>query len=114
VADADVISTFWDGTTCHILVHELGREQPKTTKQLLNIATRHASGEEVVEAAFVLGNARTASNGGRAASTKATVKSARKGAKGGKKGQKHRPCCIAIMASNGKAVRKPTSPTRGL
>jgi hypothetical protein len=24
--DADVISAFWDGTTCHSLVHELGHE----------------------------------------------------------------------------------------
>jgi hypothetical protein len=34
-------------------VHELGQDQPKTTKKLLNIATRHASGEEVVGAIFV-------------------------------------------------------------
>jgi hypothetical protein len=39
VADADAISEFWDGTTCHTLVHELGHEQPKTTKELLDIAT---------------------------------------------------------------------------
>jgi hypothetical protein len=39
VADVNVILVFWDGTTCHTLVHELGREQPKTTKELLNIVT---------------------------------------------------------------------------
>jgi hypothetical protein len=46
VVDAVIISAFWDGTMCHSLVHKLGREQSKTTKVLLNIATRHASGEE--------------------------------------------------------------------
>jgi hypothetical protein len=48
VADADIILAFWDGTMCRSLVHELSREQPKTTKELLDIATRHASGEEAV------------------------------------------------------------------
>jgi hypothetical protein len=29
-------------------VHELGRDQPKTTKEMLDIATRRAFGEEAV------------------------------------------------------------------
>jgi hypothetical protein len=87
--------------TCYTLVHELSREQPKTTKEQLIIATRHASGEEVVGVAFMLANAGVATNSGRAAPTKATVKGARKGTKGGKKGQKRWPCRIAILASNG-------------
>jgi hypothetical protein len=29
-------------------VHELGRDQPKTMKELLNLTTRQASGEEAV------------------------------------------------------------------
>jgi hypothetical protein len=37
VADADVISAFWDNTTCYTLVHELDCEQPKTTKELLDM-----------------------------------------------------------------------------
>jgi hypothetical protein len=86
VVDADVISAFWHGTTCHTLVHELGREQPRTTKELLDIVTRHASGEEAVGAAFVLGNAAAAVDGGRTPPTKATTKGTRKGAKGGRKG----------------------------
>jgi hypothetical protein len=52
VADADIISTFWDDTMCRSLVHELSREQQKTTKVLLDIATRYTLGEEAVEAAF--------------------------------------------------------------
>jgi hypothetical protein len=87
--------------TYHTLVQELCFKQPKTIKELLNITTSHASSEEVVGAAFILANARTAASDGRATLAKATIKSTRKGAKGGKKGQKHRPHCIAIMASNG-------------
>jgi hypothetical protein len=87
VDDADVISAFWVGTTSRTLVHELSQEQPKTTKLLLDIVTRHTSSEEAVGAAFVLGNAKAAADGGQAAPTKATIKGARKGAKGGNKGQ---------------------------
>jgi hypothetical protein len=39
---------------CRSLVHELSREQPKTIKELLDIATRHASDEEAVGAPFTL------------------------------------------------------------
>jgi hypothetical protein len=60
VTDTDIISVFWSGTTCRTLVHVLGLYQPKTTKELLDIATWHASGEEAVGATFVLGNAKTA------------------------------------------------------
>jgi hypothetical protein len=83
VTATDVISVFWDGTTSHTLVHELGCEQLKTTRELLNISTRQASGEEVVESAFVLGNAKAAANGGRTAPYKATAKGARHGGKKG-------------------------------
>jgi hypothetical protein len=50
--------------TCHYMVPELGREQPKTIKELCDITTRHASSEEAVGAAFVLGNVGAAANGG--------------------------------------------------
>jgi hypothetical protein len=86
---------------CRTLVHELCHEKPKTTKELLDIATRHASGKEAVGAAFILANAGMTAGGGRATPTKATAKRARKGTKGGKKGQKCWPHHIAIMASNG-------------
>jgi hypothetical protein len=96
VADADIISTFWDSTTSHTLVHELSHEQLKTTKELLDIATQHASGKEAIGAAFILGNAGAAANDGWATPTK----SARKGDKGGKKGQKCQPHRVAIVAGN--------------
>jgi hypothetical protein len=39
VANADVILVFWDDMTCRTLVHELSREQPKSTNELLDITT---------------------------------------------------------------------------
>jgi hypothetical protein len=45
--------TFWSGTSCWTLVHELGHDQPKTMKELLDITTRHASSVEVVGAVFI-------------------------------------------------------------
>jgi hypothetical protein len=50
ICDANIISTFWSGTSCQTLVHEFGCDQPKITKELLKIATQHASGEEAVKA----------------------------------------------------------------
>ena len=47
-----MIGAFLSGTTCKSLVHKLGRRGPRTTKELLDIATCHASGEEAVESVF--------------------------------------------------------------
>ena len=52
VADADVIGAFLSGMTYESLVHKLGRRGPRTTKELLDIATNHASGEEAVGVVF--------------------------------------------------------------
>jgi hypothetical protein len=49
-ADADVISAFSFGTRCKSLIHKLGRKKPRTTKELLDLATDHADGEEAVAA----------------------------------------------------------------
>ena len=49
---ADVIGAFLSETTCEVLVHKLGCNGPGTTKELLDIATSHASGEEAVGAIF--------------------------------------------------------------
>ena len=40
--------------TYESLVHKLGRKGPQTTKELLDIATMHASEEEAVGAIFDL------------------------------------------------------------
>jgi ribose 5-phosphate isomerase len=64
VADADVIGAFLSGTTCESLVHKLGCKRLRTTKELLDIATSHASGEEAVET----GNAKRDEDAGEGAS----------------------------------------------
>ena len=50
--DADVIGAFIFGTTDDALIHELGRCKPRMTRELLDLATSHASGEEAVCAIF--------------------------------------------------------------
>jgi hypothetical protein len=52
IANANVIGAFPSETTCESLVHKLGRKSPQTTKELLDIMTSHASGEEAVGAIF--------------------------------------------------------------
>ena len=47
-----MIGAFLSGTTCESLVHKLGCKGPQTTKELLDIATSHASSEEEVRAIF--------------------------------------------------------------
>jgi hypothetical protein len=47
-----VIRNFLSGTTYESLVHKLGRKCPRTTKELLDIATSHTSGEEAIGAIF--------------------------------------------------------------
>jgi hypothetical protein len=63
VGNADVTSTFWSGTSCQTLVDELSRDQPKTTKELLDMSILHASGEEAVRTVFVQGNGKTVPGG---------------------------------------------------
>jgi inhibitor of KinA sporulation pathway (predicted exonuclease) len=43
IVDADVIGAFISSTTNEALVHELGRNKPRTTRELLDLATSHAS-----------------------------------------------------------------------
>jgi hypothetical protein len=85
ICDVDLISAFWSGMTYRTLVHELGHEQPKTTKELLDIATRHTSGEEAVGAIFVQGNGKVAPSGDRVASTTATNKGTKRGGRSDKR-----------------------------
>jgi hypothetical protein len=48
--DNDAISAFQNGTTCTSLIHRFGRCMPRTTRELLDIASNHVDGEEVVAA----------------------------------------------------------------
>jgi hypothetical protein len=47
LADVDIIiiGEFISGTTSETLVHKLGHKSPRTTKELLDIATTHVPGE---------------------------------------------------------------------
>jgi hypothetical protein len=52
VTDTDIISAFLSRSTYESLVHKLGHKGPQTTKELLDIATSHASSEDAVGVIF--------------------------------------------------------------
>jgi inhibitor of KinA sporulation pathway (predicted exonuclease) len=52
IMDADVIGVFIFGMTNEALIHELGRCKPQTTRELLDLATSHATCEKAVSAIF--------------------------------------------------------------
>jgi hypothetical protein len=52
ITDSDVIGAFLAGTTCLDLVSKLGRKTPTKASELMDIATKFASGQEAVEAIF--------------------------------------------------------------
>jgi hypothetical protein len=52
IIDSDVIGAFLAGTTCRDLVSKLGRKTPTRASELMDIATKFASGQEAVEAIF--------------------------------------------------------------
>jgi hypothetical protein len=52
ITDPDVIGAFLAGTTCRDLVRKLGRKTPTKASELMDIATKFASGQEAVEAIF--------------------------------------------------------------
>jgi hypothetical protein len=67
-------------------VHELSHKELKTTKELLDITTRHTSSEEVVRAIFIQSGGRAASGGGWGASTTVNDKGTKRGIKSDKRG----------------------------
>jgi hypothetical protein len=52
ITDSDVIGVFLAGTTCRDLVSKLGRKTPTRASELMDFATKFASGQEAVEAIF--------------------------------------------------------------
>jgi hypothetical protein len=52
ITDSDVIGAFLVGTTCRDLVSKLGCKTPTKASELMDIATKFASGQEAVEAIF--------------------------------------------------------------
>jgi hypothetical protein len=68
-------------------VHELGCEQSKTTKELLDIATRHASSEEAVRAVFIQGGSKAVPRGSWGTSAVPIDKGTKRSIKSNKRGQ---------------------------
>jgi hypothetical protein len=52
ITDSDVIGTFLAGTMCRDLVSKVGCKTPTKASELMDIATKFASGQEVVEVIF--------------------------------------------------------------
>jgi hypothetical protein len=52
ITDSVVISAFLAGTTCRDLVSKLGRKTPTRASELMDIATKFASGQEAFQAIF--------------------------------------------------------------
>jgi hypothetical protein len=52
ITDSDVIGAVLTGTTCRDLVSKLGRKTPTKASELMDIATKFASGQKAVEAIF--------------------------------------------------------------
>jgi hypothetical protein len=52
ITDSDIIEAFLAGTTCRDLVSKLGRKTPTKASELMDIATKFASGQEAVKAIF--------------------------------------------------------------
>jgi hypothetical protein len=52
ITDSDVIGAFLADTTCRDLVSKLGRKTPTKVSELMDIATKFASGQEAVKAIF--------------------------------------------------------------
>jgi hypothetical protein len=82
-------------------LHELGREQLKTTKELLDITTRHASGEEAVGSVFKQSSGKAATGSSWGASTVATNKGTKRGIKSNKRGPRRWPQQVTVTASCG-------------
>ena len=103
IADADVIGAFLSGTTCESLVHKLGRRGPRTTKELLDISTSHASGEEAVGAIFDRseGKARRDEGAGEGTSNRSAKR----------KNKKQRRDDSLMASTDRKGGRKPTEGT---
>jgi hypothetical protein len=80
-------------------VRELRRDQPKTTKKLVDIATRHASSEEAVRVVFIQSDGRAVPGDSRGAPLKAASKGMKRSAKGTKRGPKRQPQRGAITTS---------------
>jgi hypothetical protein len=110
IIDSDVIGAFLAGTTCRDLVSKLGRKTPTRACELMDIATKFASGQEAVEAIFW----KDKQPQGRQPEDVPEV-SAQRGTrkKGKKKSQAKRDAADADLAAAAAEHRNPRKPPRG-
>ena len=47
-SDVGIINALIYGTTCEALINALGHETPRTMRELLDVATQYATGDEAV------------------------------------------------------------------
>ena len=97
----DVISAFLSETTCESLIYKLGYLKPRATRDLLDIAMNHASGEEAVGAVFSEGQ----DKGKAKCEDQDEGPSTQKGKKN-KKGP-HRPTNLALVTMTDRASKQP-------
>ena len=97
----DVISAFLSRTTYESLIHKLGCLNPRTTGDLLDVTTNHASGEEVVGAVF--------NRGWDKGKAKREDQDEGPSTQRGKKNKKdrHRPTNTALVAAADRAGKQP-------
>jgi hypothetical protein len=106
ITDSDVIGAFLASTTCRDLVSKLGRKTPTKASELMDIATKFASGQEAVDAIF-LKDTQPQGRPPKDAPEASTQRGAKK--KGKKKSQAKRDAADAdlIAAAENKNPRKP-------
>jgi len=92
---------FLFGTTYESLIHKLGWLKPQTTRDQLNVATNHASGEEAVGAVFSGGRDR----GKAKREDQVEGPSTQRGKKNKK--DRHRPTNPALVAAVDRAGKQP-------
>jgi hypothetical protein len=96
-------------------VHKIGHDKLKTTKELLDITTHHASGEEAIEVVFVQGNGKMVPGGSRGAPPKVIGKGANKVPKGAERGKSGAPIGSQLLpAAMMTTTRKWTIPMRSM
>jgi hypothetical protein len=80
-------------------VHELSRDQPKTTKELLDTTTWHASGEEAVRAIFVQGDGKMVPMAAEGHHPKPLTKALREAPKATKMGKSGAPSRSRLLSA---------------
>jgi hypothetical protein len=110
ITDSDVIRAFLAGTTCRDLVNKLGHKTPTRASELMDIATKFASGQEAVEAIFRKDKqpqGRQQEDIPKASAQRGTKKKAKKKAKKKSQGKHDAADADLVAAAEHRNLRKP-------